>query len=978
FGSLLLYTRREQQRMENLLCNFFPLLSSIAALALVFFLIHLYATLLLKSEKIRRKLRMQGIKGPPQGSVYTYSTGLRQHLYVNEPELVKEMNQNISLDLGKPPYLTKRLAPMLGNGILRSNGLIWAQQRKIVAPEFYMDKGMVGLMVESSQPLLKRWEECIEAAQGGMTADVKVDDDLRGASADVISRACFGSSYSKGRQIFSKLRTLQKAIANQSLPFSVTSFGSRIFQLKKQNQIDNLEKEIESLIWDAVKERGLESTCASSKKDLMQLILEGAINDQSLGEDSSRRFIVDNCKTIYFAGHESTAVAASWCLMLLALHPEWQHCIRAELAQVCKDHSLDADSILHLKTALRLYPPAAFVSREALEETRVGDITIPKGVCLWTLIPTLHRDPAIWGTDVNEFKPERFSEGVSKACKYPQAYIPFGVGPRLCLGKNFAMVQLKVLLSTIVSKFEFTLSPNYHHCPTYRMIVEPGHGVAVGKAATHHLTGGSGSTRRSYSAATTTTMEIRWATRKYYPPNKTSPPPRQKSKIPIFLSTKPSHVNPHHLSRLFTLCNHSCHRFPKLDPEEGRVVVEPIDVKKLEVALCNSSVVVSVFCESKYVDDDDEEESMDSEGEGKKPLQGFGDLLQRVVPLPPLPLASVSPENGRLVGFGRAVSDLGLTASIYDVMVIPSLWGMGIGTMIVKRIIRLFFKACGFRDDDLVGSTTMMYAKTVPTSIDGDEAVIWVEVCLISARGLRRTSALWKLQWFAVGWIDPNNKYCTKIDASGNANPTWKTKFATLVDDSNFQDMALHVEVYSREPIFLRERLEGTASIVLKEFLAKYSKNSEASSSGAEEVGSYQLRKRNSNKPQGFVDVSIHISEDREGSRNEGGIVLMERGNNNAASAEGGFGKPFPTELPLAPLRRPENQASSVDLVILRQLDQVISHLELHHLHHHRPTLAILHKYATICNRTRKGWCKTWCGNGIRCRGTGCWCCDFW
>lgn len=132
-----------------------------------------------------------------------------------------------------------------------------------------------------------------------------------------------------------------------------------------------------------------------------------------------------------------------------------------------------------IQEALRLYPPAAFVSREALEETQVGNIVVPKGVCLWTLIPTLHRDPEIWGPNANEFKPERFTEGVSKACKFPHAYIPFGVGPRLCLGRNFAMVQLKVLLSLIVSKFKFSLSPKYRHSPAYRMIVEPGHGVNI-------------------------------------------------------------------------------------------------------------------------------------------------------------------------------------------------------------------------------------------------------------------------------------------------------------------------------------------------------------------------------------------------------------------------------------------------------------------------------------------------------------------
>ena len=72
--------------------------------------------------------------------MYTYSTGNKQHLYVNNPELVKEMNQSLTLDLGKPGYVTKRLAPMLGNGILRSNGIVWAQQRKIIAPEFFVDK----------------------------------------------------------------------------------------------------------------------------------------------------------------------------------------------------------------------------------------------------------------------------------------------------------------------------------------------------------------------------------------------------------------------------------------------------------------------------------------------------------------------------------------------------------------------------------------------------------------------------------------------------------------------------------------------------------------------------------------------------------------------------------------------------------------------------------------------------------------------
>ncbi|KAL6977582.1 hypothetical protein U1Q18_026376 [Sarracenia purpurea var. burkii] len=190
---------------------------------------------------------------------------------------------------------------------------------------------------------------------------------------------------------------------------------------------------------------------------------------------------------------------------------------------------------------------------------------------------------------------------------------------------------------------------------------------------------------------------------------------------------------------------------------------------------------------------------------------------------------------------------------------------------------------------------------------------IWVEVCLISARGLRHTSLLFKLQWFAVGWIDPNNKYCSRIDASGNANPVWKTKFSALVDnsESSFRDLALHVEIYSREPIFLRERLQGTATVVLKEFLDKYNKSSEVSKP-VEEVGSFQLRKRNSNKPQGFVDVSIRISEEREEPSSytgrEEGFKLMDHNNGINLANEYGTSKANPPQFPPAPFHQPDNR----------------------------------------------------------------------
>ncbi|XP_010244591.1 PREDICTED: uncharacterized N-acetyltransferase ycf52 isoform X2 [Nelumbo nucifera] len=149
---------------------------------------------------------------------------------------------------------------------------------------------------------------------------------------------------------------------------------------------------------------------------------------------------------------------------------------------------------------------------------------------------------------------------------------------------------------------------------------------------------------------------------------------RERVRPPIFISTNPSHINLVHLRELFSSCNISCHRFPNLNPD-GRV--EVVDISKLRIALSHSSVVVSVFCKPEF-------------SYGDPPTDGstirrlgfvFGQLFERATP--------VTESNGRLVGFGRAVSDNGLTASIYDVMVVPSLRGLGIGQMIVKKIIRL-------------------------------------------------------------------------------------------------------------------------------------------------------------------------------------------------------------------------------------------------------------------------------------------------
>ncbi|MFI5302170.1 MAG: cytochrome P450, partial [Polyangiales bacterium] len=198
--------------------------------------------------------------------------------------------------------------------------------------------------------------------------------------------------------------------------------------------------------------------------------------------------------TVYLAGHETTALALSWALALLARSPKVQDELADELERVLGDRpptladmpSLDLTGRVVLET-LRLYPPAWAVGREALEEVELGGVRLPAGAQVWSAPWVMHRDPRFW-PEATRFDPDRWAKNVgglraSEAemqKRLPRCvYWPFGAGPRLCIGQQFAQMEAVLVLACLVRRFRFTLAPDARLVPSPSVTLRPKYGVPM-------------------------------------------------------------------------------------------------------------------------------------------------------------------------------------------------------------------------------------------------------------------------------------------------------------------------------------------------------------------------------------------------------------------------------------------------------------------------------------------------------------------
>ncbi|XP_022883503.1 cytochrome P450 CYP72A219-like [Olea europaea var. sylvestris] len=294
----------------------------------------------------------------------------------------------------------------------------------------------------------------------------------------IVSRTAFGSSFEEGKRIF-ELQEQQTTLTLQAMR-SVYIPGLRFLPTNRNRMMWKLEKEIRDSIRILIVSN---SKIRENSNNLLSLLMsvngDNDKDNQGLGVEE----VIDECKTFYFAGKETTANLLTWALLLLAHHQEWQSRAREEVFRVCKNNELpDTENLNDLKIVacilnetLRLYPPVVMLMRQTSNNIKLGNLDVPTNTQFNLPIAAVHHDPSIWGEDANEFNPLRFAE----PRKHLASYFPFGLGPRICVGQNLAMVESKLILAMILQQFSFAISPSYVHAPILSWTLEPQYGAYI-------------------------------------------------------------------------------------------------------------------------------------------------------------------------------------------------------------------------------------------------------------------------------------------------------------------------------------------------------------------------------------------------------------------------------------------------------------------------------------------------------------------
>lgn len=418
---------------------------------------------------------LRGIPEPVYHEAMFVPSSMRGRMaWITDPGLVEQVLLRQADKFSKTEVERRIFEPIVGGGILTANGQDWRWQRRLLAPLFRPSELLtfVPQMTVALDHLLARWAT---DTQGRVR---RIDDDMTDLTFDVLTSTLFaGCTEAEGTVLKSATgKYLERT--SWEIAFEILQFPKWLWHPYKR-EMRRAAHDLQSTLTGLVareRTKGWASGGLGAKL--------GAAVDPDTGQSMSDAMIVANLGTFAAAGHETTAKALTWALYLIARVPHWQNQIRDEVARVVGSGVIEARHIDDLvvtrqvlEEAMRLYPPAPVMTRQAIEEVTLGGRTFAAGSLIVIPVYVIQRHRALWERP-DEFDPTRFAPERAKTYLRTQ-FMPFGFGPRICIGMSFAMIEATLLLAGMVRGADFFVDENVAPEPLSRVTLRPRGGMPM-------------------------------------------------------------------------------------------------------------------------------------------------------------------------------------------------------------------------------------------------------------------------------------------------------------------------------------------------------------------------------------------------------------------------------------------------------------------------------------------------------------------
>lgn len=399
------------------------------------------------------------------GDLASFRFGPRRVFLASHPDLIEQVLVTDAKHYVKH-FGARVYKPVLGNGLVTSEGDFWLRQRKLSQPAFLKQRVLsyAPVMAELTRRMLDGWKHA---------TPVDVHFEFSGLTSAIALKTLFGLDDPGDREEF--VTTLRLAFDLLSERFRrLLHFPLWVptpKNLRTRRAIAHLYRVVDGFI--------AQGRSRNSGDTLLDRLVHARDDDGSRMTDRQLR---EEAMTLYLAGHETTALTLSWSWYLLAQHPKVEEKLVAEWAAVLAGRIPTADDLPHLPytdavitEAMRVYPPVYLIGREATTDLELGGYRVKKGTTIFMSQWVSHRDPRYF-PDPEEFRPERWLDGLARRLpKY--AYYPFGGGPRVCIGNTFALMEAAIILAAVGQKYRFTLEPDPPVEPQPQITLLPKSGI---------------------------------------------------------------------------------------------------------------------------------------------------------------------------------------------------------------------------------------------------------------------------------------------------------------------------------------------------------------------------------------------------------------------------------------------------------------------------------------------------------------------